>query len=194
MIESTRRLVMATCGLALLMPLFATTQARAYPEQVIKIIVTFPPGGSSDILIRAIEPIVAQELKQSIVIENRGGAGGNIGMTAVAQAKPDGYTLGVAPAGALTVNAHLVRNMPFDPNGTRHGRCACRSRAVRGAGHSRLATIDSRGQVEGLGCFDRQARRFPSERSDIGGGRVARFRRGGLVWLGRSRRNPAADS
>src|ERR1700750_709236 len=102
-------------GLALLVPLFATTQARAYPEQLIKIIVTFPPGGSADIVIRALEPLVAADLKQGLVIENRAGAGGNIGMTAVAQAKPDGYTLGVAPAGALTVNAHLVRNMPFDP-------------------------------------------------------------------------------
>lgn len=115
MIGSTTRLVLATCGLALLEFLFAATQVRAYPEQIIRIIVTFPPGGSSDILIRAIEPIVAQELKQSIVIENRGGAGGNIGMTALAQAKPDGYTLGVAPAGALAINAHLTRNMPFDP-------------------------------------------------------------------------------
>jgi len=115
MIGSTTRRVLAACALALLWPLLAAAQVRAYPEQIIKIIVTFPPGGSSDILIRAIEPIVGQELKQSIVIENRGGAGGNIGMTAVAQAKPDGYTLGVAPAGALTVNAHLTRNMPFDP-------------------------------------------------------------------------------
>jgi tripartite-type tricarboxylate transporter receptor subunit TctC len=115
MIRSTTRLLLATCGLALLWPLFAATHVQAYPEQTIRIIVAFPPGGSSDILIRAIEPSIAQELKQSIVIEYRGGAGGNIGMTAVAQAKPDGYTLGIAPAGALTVNAHLTRNMPFDP-------------------------------------------------------------------------------
>lgn len=115
MIAATTCRALATCGLALLGALFAAPQVRAYPEQIIRIIVTFPPGGSADILIRAIEPIVAQELKQSIVIENRGGAGGNIGMTALAQAKPDGYTLGVAPAGALTVNAHLNRNMPFDP-------------------------------------------------------------------------------
>src|SRR5690348_1433978 len=87
----------------------------AYPEQLIKIIVTFPPGGSADIVIRALEPVVSAELKQGFVIENRGGAGGNIGMAAVAQAKPDGYTLGVAPAGALTVNPHLNPQMPFDP-------------------------------------------------------------------------------
>lgn len=87
----------------------------AYPEQLIKVIVTFPPGGSADIVMRALEPVVAAELKQGFVIENRAGAGGNIGMAAVAQAKPDGYTLGVAPAGALTVNPHFNQTMPFDP-------------------------------------------------------------------------------
>src|SRR4051812_13633260 len=115
MIGWTTRRRMAACVLASLWPLLAATQVRAYPEQIIKIIVTFPPGGSSDILIRAIEPIVGQELKQSIVIENRGGAGGNIGMTAVAQAKPDGYTLGVAPAGALAGEAPLPRQKPVGP-------------------------------------------------------------------------------
>jgi tripartite-type tricarboxylate transporter receptor subunit TctC len=84
-----------------------------YPEQLIKIIVTFPPGGSTDIFIRALEPLVAADLKQGFVIENRGGAGGNIGMAAVAQAKADGYTLAVAPAGALTVNPHLGQALPF---------------------------------------------------------------------------------
>ena len=115
MIGSTRRRALVLCGLALLSPMLATTKALAYPDQIIKIIVAFAPGGSADIMMRALEPILAQELKQTIVIENRTGAGGNIGMSAVAQSKPDGYTLGVAPAGALTVNAHLTRNMPFDP-------------------------------------------------------------------------------
>jgi tripartite-type tricarboxylate transporter receptor subunit TctC len=87
----------------------------AYPDQLIKIVVTFPPGGSADIFIRALEPVIAADLKQGFIIENRGGAGGNIGMQAVAQAKPDGYTLGVAPAGALTINPHINPSMPFDP-------------------------------------------------------------------------------
>ncbi len=91
------------------------TTAWAYPDQMIKIVVTFPPGGSADIFIRALEPIVAADLKQGFVIENRGGAGGNIGMQAVMQAKPDGYTLGVAPAGALTINPHLNPSTAFDP-------------------------------------------------------------------------------
>lgn len=91
------------------------TESHAYPDQIIKVIVTFPPGGSADVVIRALEPIVSRELKQGFVIENRAGAGGNIGMAAVAQAKPDGYTIAVAPAGALTVNPHINRTLPFDP-------------------------------------------------------------------------------
>lgn len=106
-----------TCFACLLCLLLSTPDvAQAYPDQPIKIIVSFPPGGSADIVIRALQPIVAEQLRQPIVIENRAGAGGNIGMGAVAQAAPDGYTLGVAAAGVLTVNPHLnPAAMPFDP-------------------------------------------------------------------------------
>ena len=110
-----RRRILAVVSGAALAVLALQAADAAYPEQLIKIIVTFPPGGSADTVIRALEPLVTAELKQSLVIENRAGAGGNIGMAAVAQAKPDGYTLGVAPAGALTVNPHLNSSMPFDP-------------------------------------------------------------------------------
>src|SRR6185436_10068715 len=102
-------------ALSILSPL-AVDSARAYPDQPIKIIVTFPPGGSADFVIRALQPLLAEDLHQTIVIENRAGAGGNIGMAAVAQAAGDGYTLGVAAAGVLTVNPHLNRAaMSFDP-------------------------------------------------------------------------------
>jgi len=95
---------------------FAIEAANAYPDQPIKIIVTFPPGGSADIVIRALQPVLSETLRQTIVIENKAGAGGNIGIGAVAQAAPDGYTLGVAAAGVLTVNPHLNRAaMTFDP-------------------------------------------------------------------------------
>jgi tripartite-type tricarboxylate transporter receptor subunit TctC len=105
-----------TCFAGLLCLLLAPDMARAYPDQPIKIVVSFPPGGSADIVIRALQPLVAEELHQPIVIENRAGAGGNIGMAEVAQAAPDGYTLGVAAAGVLTVNPHLnPAAMPFDP-------------------------------------------------------------------------------
>ena len=100
---------------SLLLP-SAVSIASAYPDQPIKIIVSFPPGGSADIVIRALQPVLADDLRQPIVIENRAGAGGNIGIGAVAQAAPDGYTVGVAAAGVLTVNPHLNRAaMPFDP-------------------------------------------------------------------------------
>jgi tripartite-type tricarboxylate transporter receptor subunit TctC len=90
--------------------------AQAYPDQPIRIIVTFAPGGSADIVIRALQPLLAEDLHQPLVIENRSGAGGNIGIGAVAQATADGYTLGVAAAGVLTVNPHLnPAAMPFDP-------------------------------------------------------------------------------
>lgn len=109
-----RRLLAALLGAAIVVVPLQACYA-GYPEQLIRIVVTFPPGGSADIVIRALEPVVAADLKQGVVIENRAGAGGNIGMAAVAQARPDGYTLGVAPAGALTVNPHLNQAMPFDP-------------------------------------------------------------------------------
>jgi len=113
--ETARRRIVAVLSGAVLAVLPLEACDADYPEQLIKIIVTFPPGGSADTVIRALEPLVTAELKQSLVIENRAGAGGNIGMAAVAQARPDGYTLGVAPAGALTVNPHLNPVMPFDP-------------------------------------------------------------------------------
>src|SRR5689334_3144451 len=111
----SRRRILTVLSAAALAVLPLEAAEAAYPEQLIKVIVTFPPGGSADIVIRALEPVVSAELKQGLVIENRAGAGGNIGMAAVAQANPDGYTLGVAPAGALTVNPHLNSSMPFDP-------------------------------------------------------------------------------
>jgi len=113
MFHIARRDILAALAATAFVILSSQACLAAYPEQLIKVIVSFPPGGSSDIVIRALEPLVAADLKQGFVIENRAGAGGNIGMAAVAQAKPDGYTLGVAPAGALTINPHFGQPMPF---------------------------------------------------------------------------------
>jgi tripartite-type tricarboxylate transporter receptor subunit TctC len=100
------------CALALsLCP--ALTQT--FPSRPITLIVTFPPGASSDIVARMLEPKVSAALGQGLVIENRPGAGGNIGIGAVAKAAPDGYTLGIAAAGVLAVNPHINPSMPFDP-------------------------------------------------------------------------------
>jgi tripartite-type tricarboxylate transporter receptor subunit TctC len=97
----------------LLAPVAAS--AQTYPSRPITLIVTFPPGGSADIVARALEPKVSTDLGQGVVIENRPGAGGNIGIGAVARAAPDGYTLGIAAAGVLAVNPHIKQSMPFDP-------------------------------------------------------------------------------
>ena len=116
MFPSIRQGMIQALVVVLSLSLSAIEAANAYPDQPIKIIVTFPPGGSADIVIRALQPALSETLRQPVVIENRAGAGGNIGIGAVAQAAPDGYTLGVAAAGVLTVNPHLNRAaMPFDP-------------------------------------------------------------------------------
>jgi len=116
MFPSFRRAFVGAVAFALSLSSFAIETANAYPDQPIKIIVTFPPGGSADIVIRALQPVLSETLRQTIIIENKSGAGGNIGIGAVAKSAPDGYTLGVAAAGVLTVNPHLnPAAMPFDP-------------------------------------------------------------------------------
>jgi len=110
------RLVAAAAAVVCALPLLQSAAgAQTYPSRPITLIVTFPPGASSDIVARTLEPGVSAELGQSLVIENRPGAGGNIGIGAVAKAQADGYTLGIAAAGALAVNPHINRNMAFDP-------------------------------------------------------------------------------
>jgi tripartite-type tricarboxylate transporter receptor subunit TctC len=93
----------------------AFAQTRDYPDKPIRVVVTFPPGGSSDAVLRLIAPRLSERLGQQIVIDNKPGAGGNIGLALVAKATPDGYTIGLGAAGALAANASLYAQMPFDP-------------------------------------------------------------------------------
>jgi tripartite-type tricarboxylate transporter receptor subunit TctC len=93
----------------------ATAGAQSYPTKPIRFIVSFPPGGSSDLIARAIAPFMSNRLGQPVVVENRPGAGGMIGVDAVAKAAPDGYTIGLAAAGALSSNISLYPKMPFHP-------------------------------------------------------------------------------
>ena len=86
-----------------------------FPRQPIHIVVTFPPGGSADGMVRMLLPRLNARLGQPVVVDNRPGAGGNIGLSIVAKAPPDGYTLGVGAAGALSANSSLYEKMPFDP-------------------------------------------------------------------------------
>src|SRR5687767_1243014 len=89
--------------------------AQNYPTKPIRFIVPFPPGGSSDLISRAVGPKLAQSLGQPVVIENVPGAGGMLGVDRVAKAAPDGHTIGLAAAGALSSNIHLYPSMPFHP-------------------------------------------------------------------------------
>lgn len=88
--------------------------ADPYPTKGVKVVVTFPPGGSSDAMIRLLSPRLSDKLGQPIVVDNKPGAGGNIGLSLVAKAAPDGYTLGVGAAGGLTANPSLYPQMPYD--------------------------------------------------------------------------------
>ena len=92
----------------------AIAAAQGYPNRPIKWIVSFPPGGSTDVVARSMLPSLEKRLGQPVVIENRGGAGGNLGTDAVAKAEPDGYTIGFSAAGALAVNASLMDKVPFN--------------------------------------------------------------------------------
>jgi len=93
----------------------ASVHAQNYPNQPIKLIVPWPPGGGVDTSARIISQPLSERLGQSIVVENRGGAGGNIGTEAAAKAKPDGYTLLMGSSSPNAINIHIYPRLPFDP-------------------------------------------------------------------------------
>ncbi len=88
--------------------------AQGWPSKPLRWIVPFPPGGSTDIAARAVGDRVGQALRQSVVIENRAGAGGNIGLELVAKSAPDGYTAVISPD-SITSNPHTYKNIGFQP-------------------------------------------------------------------------------
>lgn len=104
---------------ALLAPAAARAQAQAqasWPNGPVRLIVTFAPGGSADVLARRLAEPVGAAIGQLVVVENRPGAGGNLGIDAVAKAAPDGQTIGLAAAGPLAINPAVPgARMPFDP-------------------------------------------------------------------------------
>ena len=89
--------------------------AQPYASKPIKLVVPFPPGGSTDIFARPIAQRLSEALKQQVVVENRGGAGGTIGADAVAKSPPDGYTLLMGHIGTLAVAPSLYPKLPYDP-------------------------------------------------------------------------------
>jgi tripartite-type tricarboxylate transporter receptor subunit TctC len=88
--------------------------AETYPSRTIKLVVPFPPGGPNDIIARVVAQRMSELLGQTVLIDNRGGAGGVVGTDAVAKAAPDGYTIGIASAGAIAISASLVEKVPYD--------------------------------------------------------------------------------
>jgi tripartite-type tricarboxylate transporter receptor subunit TctC len=100
--------------LAIALALTSVVAHAAYPEKPIRFIVPFPPGGSTDVIARTLKAKAETALGQPVIIENKPGAGGVIGIDAVAKSPADGYTIGLAAAGALTITPHL-QQMPFDP-------------------------------------------------------------------------------
>ncbi len=106
-----RRLLASATGLAAMAALPARAQ---WPERSITLLVSFPPGGSTDVAARLLAPPLTEALGRPVVVENRGGAGGNIGITAVARAAPDGYTF-LVTSSAFVVNPSLSRSIVYDP-------------------------------------------------------------------------------
>jgi tripartite-type tricarboxylate transporter receptor subunit TctC len=107
-------LLAALAGLAAL-PAFAADAPAAFPAKPVRPIVPFTPGGSTDILARAIGQKLMEAWGQPVVIDNRPGAGGIIGMETAAKAAPDGYTLVMGHVGTLAANPALYKKLPYDP-------------------------------------------------------------------------------
>lgn len=101
---------LALCAGALVAPAHA-----GYPDKPVTLIVPFPPGGPTDAMARRLAEGLKQELGQTVVVENRGGAGGNIGAEYVSRAKADGYTLLFGTSGPLAINVSLYKNQGYDP-------------------------------------------------------------------------------
>ena len=109
--RSMLRAAVAIC--ALLLP--ATVAAQDYPNRTVKIIVPFPPGGTADAMPRIVADWLSRKWGQAVIIENKAGAGGNVGAEAAFKSDPDGYTLFASPPPPLVINQNLYAKLPFDP-------------------------------------------------------------------------------
>jgi tripartite-type tricarboxylate transporter receptor subunit TctC len=89
--------------------------AQQYPSHALRLIVPFPPGGPTDIVARPLAVKLAEALGQAVIVDNRGGAGGNVGAEVVANASPDGYTLLMGTVGTQAINVTLYKHLAFDP-------------------------------------------------------------------------------
>ena len=113
-LNSTLKLALFTaCAVGFFLPL--QLQAQTFPSKPITLVIPFVPGGTTDILGRILADGLGKKFGQTVVVDNRGGAGGNIGAAAVAQSKPDGYTLLLGYNGTNAINPSLYKQLPWDP-------------------------------------------------------------------------------
>lgn len=110
----TRRQAMLSTAAALAAP--AAFAQSDWPSKPVRIVVPYPPGGSSDIIARAIGNLVSETLKQSVIVDNKPGANGNLGADLVAKSAPDGYTLLLCDVGALAISPSVYPKLPLDPS------------------------------------------------------------------------------
>lgn len=99
------------CAAMLAMPVVL---AQNYPAKPIRLVVPFPPGGPTDIVARPLAQLLGDRLKQQVIVDNKGGAGGSIGADSVAKAMPDGYTLLMGTVGTNAINGSLYKKLPYD--------------------------------------------------------------------------------
>lgn len=111
----SRRTVLAAAALPVLAASPSAWSQAAWPHKPVRVVVAFTAGGTTDILARAVGQRLAEKYKQPFVIDNKPGAGGNLGTEIVAKAPADGYTLIVNSVGPMAVNPSLYKNLPFDP-------------------------------------------------------------------------------
>ena len=112
----SRRALLGSSALAALGASAAVHAADTWPARPIKLIVPYPPGGSSDIIARSISQQLSEALKQSVIVENKAGANGNLGADFVSKSQPDGYTLLLCDVGALAISPSVYTKLPFDPS------------------------------------------------------------------------------
>lgn len=110
-----RRTALLACALAAALPAGTTFAQTPYPNRPVKLVAPFPPGGTSDVLARLIAQKLSETLGQPVTVENRAGAGGNIGHEIVAKSAPDGYTLLWSNSSSVVTNVHLYKRLGFDP-------------------------------------------------------------------------------
>ena len=111
----SRLLVAAAAALALALPTASVLAQAAYPNKPIRLIVPFPPGGGTDMIARTVAQKLADQNKWNVIVDNRPGAGGNLGVDATAKSAPDGYTLVMGQTSNLAINPSLYAKLPYDP-------------------------------------------------------------------------------